>query len=364
MVKNNGKSGTIKNGEGSVVFGVFTDLHMDIMHDSLFRLRTFLDAAKRRNVDFIVNLGDFSYPDRDFLNRETNGRFSSCKRDPRAFQCSRDDEKREAIRMLHSCKKPVCHVLGNHDMDICTRDQALKFLGAGRAYYSFDMGHHHFIVLDCNYVRGKDGKFLHFEHCNHYQYSNEDSPFLPPEQLSWLEKDIMASPWPSVIFSHPSLSDTHMGLQNREEVWRMFRRINKDKKRVILCMNGHSHIDGVTLRDRICYANVNSISNMWLGEQYSYIRYSKEIDREYPYIKKTAPYRDPLYAMVTMSEDQVRLEGTRSTFVGPSPYEIGYPISGSEFPTTPFLSDFVLSLKSPDEDFRKENPNTPMHRIS
>jgi len=73
MYENNEKSGTVKNGEGSVVFGVFTDLHMDIMHDSLFRLRTFLNAAERCNVDFIVNLGDFSYPDRDRLQDRSKG---------------------------------------------------------------------------------------------------------------------------------------------------------------------------------------------------------------------------------------------------------------------------------------------------
>ena len=46
----------------TVKFGVFTDLHLEIMHDGERRLTEFLDRMKKENVDFIIQLGDFCYP--------------------------------------------------------------------------------------------------------------------------------------------------------------------------------------------------------------------------------------------------------------------------------------------------------------
>jgi len=111
-----------------------------------------------------------------------------------------------------------------------------------------------------------------------------------------------------------------------------------------MCMNGHNHIDGMTVRHGVYFMNVNSISNIWLGDQYSCVRYSDEIDREYPYIKKTAPYLNPFYAIVTMPDDRIVIEGTKSEFVGPSPCELGYPEKESELISTAVISDHVLLL--------------------
>ena len=49
----------------SVKFGVFADLHVDIMHDAKERLEKFLEDCLKENVDFIVQLGDFCYPDKN-----------------------------------------------------------------------------------------------------------------------------------------------------------------------------------------------------------------------------------------------------------------------------------------------------------
>ena len=49
--------------QGTVKFAAFTDLHLDIMHDGARRLDAFLNAAEQEDVDFIIHLGDFSYPE-------------------------------------------------------------------------------------------------------------------------------------------------------------------------------------------------------------------------------------------------------------------------------------------------------------
>ena len=54
------------------------------------------------------------------------------------------------------------------------------------------------------------------------------------------------------------------------------------------------------------------------------MRYSKEIDEKYPYIKYTAPYKDPLFALVEIdTKGIIRINGRESTWIGPSPWELG-----------------------------------------
>ena len=48
-----------------IKFGIFADLHVDIMHDTQERLEVFLDACRKEDVDFVIQLGDFCYPDED-----------------------------------------------------------------------------------------------------------------------------------------------------------------------------------------------------------------------------------------------------------------------------------------------------------
>ena len=45
----------------SVTFGIFTDLHVDIMHDTQERLECFLEHCRRENVDFIIHAGDLTH---------------------------------------------------------------------------------------------------------------------------------------------------------------------------------------------------------------------------------------------------------------------------------------------------------------
>ena len=49
-------------GVNAVTFAAMTDLHLDIMHDGMMRIDAFLNAAQKADVDFIIQLGDFSYP--------------------------------------------------------------------------------------------------------------------------------------------------------------------------------------------------------------------------------------------------------------------------------------------------------------
>ena len=45
----------------TVKIGMCTDVHLSTMHDSEYRITTFIDAMKRENPDFIIELGVFTF---------------------------------------------------------------------------------------------------------------------------------------------------------------------------------------------------------------------------------------------------------------------------------------------------------------
>jgi hypothetical protein len=68
----------------------------------------------------------------------------------------------------------------------------------------------------------------------------------------------------------------------------------------------------------------DSMSYQWLGERFQHVRYSAEVDKSHPNIKYTVPYRNALFATLTLSaEDGLKITGRRSKFVGPSTWELG-----------------------------------------
>ena len=106
----------------SVTFAVFADLHVDIMHDSIARVQAVIGAAKQKGAQFLVHLGDLTYPEEEFM-RERFGKTQS-DMDPIAFRCTRNEEKREVMRLLRECGLPVWHTLGNHECDAGTKEMA------------------------------------------------------------------------------------------------------------------------------------------------------------------------------------------------------------------------------------------------
>ena len=90
------------------------------------------------------------------------------------------------------------------------------------------------------------------------------------------------------------------------------------------CFNGHHHLDYEINMNGIWYIQINSMSFYWVGTKNACVRYSKEIDEQFPAIKCTAPYKDSLYAMVTLDTDgTIHIDGVQSDWVGPSPQELG-----------------------------------------
>lgn len=309
-----------------VKFGVFTDLHVDIMHDTQERLQIFLDTCRKENVDFIIQLGDFCYPD--------NNRKVVCPPEhmpvniANALRVKTYADKTAILRMFNDFEKPSYHVLGNHDCDMCSKQEQLAFIEAKNgSFYSFDHGGFHFVVLDTNYLKTTDGEYIAYENSNYFSAHFSKGAVrenISPEQIDWLKNDLAKTENPSVIFSHATFSLTGSrgaAVKNHKELREIFQNAPFG---VLACFSGHHHVDICAKEEGIWYVQVNSMDCIWLDKNFvQENRFGPEIDEKYPNIKYTAPYKDPVFAVVTMDDSGMQIKGRQSEFVGPTPEELG-----------------------------------------
>ena len=275
-----------------VTIGMCTDAHLNLMHDGADRLGAFISEMTAAQPDFIIELGDFSPPD-----EQAAGFFDIW----RAFP------------------GPAYHVIGNHEPDGgYTSAEVLGMRNMDRSYYSFDLRGFHFIVLDGNDRKSPDSR-------PYFRY-------IGPGQAEWLKKDLQDAVYPTVIFSHQGLYSPEgaeqSGIENEAEIRSILEQHSQlhPSRRVLACFNGHTHFDHATAINGIWYITLTSMAYHWLGEDYLHVRYSEAIDEKFPWIKYTAPFRDPLFAMVEISATgTVRITGRRSEWVGPTPWALGYP---------------------------------------
>lgn len=278
----------------SVRIGMCSDVHLPTMHDAEERLSAFIDSMQMAQPDFIIELGDFLIPEEKYA---------------------------PYYELWNSFPGPKYHVIGNHEMDGGTSlQEAIDYRGLSNSYYTFEQNGFLFIILD-----GNDKKFPEQKGYRSY---------IGPTQIQWLREQLLSATMPIVIFSHqgigtdPGNPGERYSIENNSEVQALFETHNRKNPefKVIACFNGHTHHDHAENRAGIWYITINSMSYKWLGEDYEYIRYGEEVDKTHRWIKYTAPYRDPLYTIVEIStEGFIKISGKYSEYVGPSPWELGYP---------------------------------------
>jgi len=286
-------------------FGLCADVHKDIMHDADERLRTFIDRMVRKQVDFIVQLGDF---------------------------CRPYDDNRPFLGIWDSFPGERLHVMGNHDPDGgFTRDQVTAYWDMPGRYCSQDVAGYHLVMLDGNDER--EGRSPGYPR------------YIGDQQLDWLRDDLADATGPTLVFSHQSLEagdGLHEGVENKDQVRAVLEEANQRATgaRVVACFSGHNHIDACNTIAGIHYLQINSMSNYWMGDDYQHVRYGADVDADFPWIKYTAPYRDPLYALGTVDPSGIlSIEGVESEFVGPSPWDLEFP--------HPHMADRIVPAISP-----------------
>lgn len=330
-------------GEGKtlVKFAVMTDLHAEIIHDAERRLEIFTKAVNESGCDFAIELGDFIAPghkgaytcSEDRVNPAMRNEFLGLGRYP--------GKRSELFKILEKLPCPLYHVLGNHDLDLHTKEEVMESLGMERPYYSFDVKEVHFVVLDANFVY-EDGKAVEFSRGNYMKWlfqKAEPFPYLPPEELNWLSEDLQRTEFPSVVFCHEGLNGGFLNALNHEEVFDVLKAAPHGVK---LCLAGHKHQDLLEEEEGIPCYYVNSISGYSVPAKFACRRFSEEIETDYPNVQYMCVYEDPLYVIVTMDESGIEIRGQSTSFVPPDPETAGVHFERKEIVLTPTASSCHL----------------------
>jgi calcineurin-like phosphoesterase family protein len=302
-------SGFGKSENKKLRIGLIADLHHDIMHDGKERLLSFIHQANETGADFIMQMGDFCVP---------------------------KDQNKELLDVFKNFNGPSYHILGNHDTDGgFSREDTMKFWGMKRRYYSFDHNGFHFVILDGNDPNPKPWSGYH-------RYINK-------EQQEWLRQDLKKTDLNTFIYSHQTIENEEGGVANFLEIRKILEDANESKagNKVLACFSGHHHTDYMTQINNIYYIQINSASYRWVGDDFQYVRYSEEIDKNYPWIKYTIPYRDPLFTFVEVDPaGYLSLEPKSTEFVGPGPKEMGGPETAINDPIVPGISAFNFKFSN------------------
>ncbi|QDT53460.1 3',5'-cyclic adenosine monophosphate phosphodiesterase CpdA [Caulifigura coniformis] len=133
-------------------------------------------------------------------------------------------------REFASLCKDRWYVLGNHCVDLLTKEEFLGGVEQEKSYTSFDRGGWHFVILDaCFSSNGKPyGRKM----------SSWKDANIPPAEMEWLEADLKAAKRPTIVFAHQRLdvSNDH-GVKNCPEV----RKLLEQSGNVQAVFQGHSH---------------------------------------------------------------------------------------------------------------------------
>lgn len=303
------------NNSSSVKFAIASDFHAMDVPDGKERLASFISAAKRDSVDFIIELGDF---------------------------CRLDSVSGPYIAIWDSFEGNKYHVLGNHDMDRYTKEEYTEGMKMAGRYYSFDRGDFHFIVLDGNNLY--DGKeYSHYSKGNYYVDSKMRA-FVDPEQMEWLKKDLASTDKRCVLFSHQSID---LFMNNGHMVRQILESENQRSKfkKVVLAFSGHNHSNYTKEIGGITYMQINSASYVWIDEpSQTEDRYEPEINKEYPLLEYSITYDKPLYAIVELTNQGAKIEGTQGKFMPPTPQDLQLSDSIGLFPLVSTIENATITF--------------------
>ena len=220
---------------------LFTDAHVHdtdspvegkVMTNYAERLDAFVEAANAWPADVAIELGDF-----------INGAFimGPGYGDPTRIPSILD----LGLASLEGLEAPMHFVLGNHDLYDLSKAEFLTAVGQEEAYYSFDLGGFHFVILDAEFNDPDESDFDHVfmrVKCR-----------IPVAEMEWLVNDLAQTDLPTIVCIHQPLDaefDPNAGgppVVNNAEV----RQLLSDSGVVIAVFQGHDHanvyaeIDGI-----------------------------------------------------------------------------------------------------------------------
>lgn len=269
----------------SLRLGLITDLHRDIIHDSDLRLQTFLEEVNRAEVHAKIQLGDFAIP------KPANASF---------------------IASFNQGNIPAYHVLGNHDLDEgYSKEQVIQAFGMPSAYYAQVIQGVRILVLDGNDPGSPTSKGAY-------------ASYIGKEQQDWLNQQLKDSKEPVIVISHQPIAGIYT-IDNSVEIQNL---LSVHANKIILALNGHAHVDQFLKVGGVSYLHLNSASYYWVGEKHSHLSLDAATHAAFPDLSRTCPYAEVLFGILTLDRKKgsLTLSGRKSSWIGPSPMELGYGI--------------------------------------
>ena len=103
--------------------------------------------------------------------------------------------------------------------------------------------------------------------------------------------------------------------------------LNAASDKVLLAVNGHTHIDHLARAGKLSYLHVNSASYKWVGGSHKNKSYPPEVHAKFRWIEYTCPYQESLFAtlIIDPAKGRVELKGRESQWVGKSPSQLEIP---------------------------------------
>jgi 3',5'-cyclic-AMP phosphodiesterase len=296
--------GSMKGMKKTVKVGVITDLHQDIMHDGVTRMKAFLQHMRQVRPDAILQMGDFAVP---------------------------GDKNKEVIDLFNQAHRNRLHVIGNHDTDAgFTKAQCISTWGMSNRYYTQKVDDVTFVVLDGNDTGSP-------------AFTNGYPAYINEEQQVWLKERLQEIKGPIIVVSHQPLAGP-VAVDNAEAIQDI---LSTASDKILVAINGHTHIDAQYEVKGINYVHLNSASYFWIGGKFSHDSYSKDIIQAHPLIASTCPYQDPLFTTMTIDplRSLITFEGRKSTWVGKSPVDLGYDGPYALTTVTPSISGRKILLR-------------------
>lgn len=256
--------------DSHVRFGVIANVQHGSAEDAQDRLREFVEAAHGRELDFVIQMGDFNH---------------------------------DCPSLWRLCRVPRYAVLGDHDMNLGTKADATGSWNIPHRYYSFDVKGLHSVVLDANNIF-ENGEFVPYENANFYRDPSVIS-HIDDEQFDWLAKDLETTLKQTVVFVHQPIDEGRSGdsCQNRHRARAVLEEANRRAgwNKVAACFQGHCQEGGYELRRGVCYLRI---------------------------------YERPLFGFVTVEEGRIRIDGSRGRWATVGLQEQGVPGSRCSAPET------------------------------
>lgn len=261
----------------SLKFAVITDLHHGLAPDAMMRVTAFVEAVKKRkDLACVLQLGDFCYSDAG---------------------------SQELLDKFNEIKIPKIHVLGNHDMDKCSKTQAMKRIGMEKPYQIHDYGDYRFVVLDLNHFL-KSNQLVSYDNGNYFT-DNASHNWIDDGQMAWLENVLNASPKPVILLSHQPLGFAEPGHELPAEQKPIVELVSEKALKnpegaVALSLFGHLHVDRLERVEGIPYYCVNSASYFWSAGMWAYSK--------------------PLFSFMEITADgRLVIEGVQGEFIKQPP---------------------------------------------